>query len=130
MVRNAIQDKDYTELYVKRTVPKSDSVRSLIYEAIRPNVLFETCSPSELDEVLDIFEPCTFEMGQDVIKQGENGDTFYVVEAGELSITVAVVGEGGGGKEDDVVNMVVVRDCHVCWKSDDVVGFIDNLSLL
>ena len=98
---------------MKRDVPKSDSVRQLIYDAIRPNVLFETCTPYELEQVLDIFEPCTFDMGQEIIKQGENGDTFYVVEEGELSITVAVVGDGGGGKED-VVNMVVVRVCCNC----------------
>lgn len=82
-------------------------MRRLIYEAIQPNVLFETCSPQELNEILDIFEPVDYAKGEVVIEQGEKGDTFYVVERGELSITVAVAGDGGG--KADVVNMVVVR---------------------
>ncbi|KAL7512474.1 hypothetical protein ACHAXN_009446 [Cyclotella atomus] len=92
-VRNAIQDEDFISRYVKRSIPKSEEVRNLIYEAIQPNVLFETCTPQELGEVLDIFEPVVYGKGEKVIEQGENGNTFYVVERGELSVEVA----GGDG---------------------------------
>jgi DNA repair exonuclease SbcCD ATPase subunit len=104
--RNAIREEDYITGYVKRSIPKSDSVRNLIYDAIQPNVLFETCTPQELNEILDIFEPVNYTKGDVVIKQGENGNTFYVVERGELSITVAVAGEHGCN--GDVIDMVVV----------------------
>lgn len=80
-------------------------MRKLIFEAIQPNVLFETCTLQELNELLDIFEPVAYVKGEAVIEQGANGDTFYVVEKGELSITVAVPVDGEG----DTVNMVVVR---------------------
>lgn len=82
-------------------------MRKLIHDAIQPNVLFETCTPQELEGILDIFEPVHYTKGTAVITQGENGNTFYVVERGQLSITVAVMGEGG--TTGDVVNMIVVR---------------------
>ena len=37
-VRNAIQDEDFISRYVKRSIPKSEEVPNLIYEAIQPNV--------------------------------------------------------------------------------------------
>jgi cGMP-dependent protein kinase len=92
---------------VKRSIPKSEEVRNLIYEAIQPNVLFETCTPQELGEVLDIFEPVVYGKGEKVIEQGENGNTFYVVERGELSVEVA----GGDGMSMVVVRIACVYVC-------------------
>ena len=37
---------------------------------------------------MDVFEPCTFHVGDRVITQGDRGDEFYVVEYGELTIHV------------------------------------------
>jgi CRP-like cAMP-binding protein len=76
--------------------------------------LFETCTPQELNEILDIFEPVNYMKGEKVIEQGENGNTFYVVERGELTVEVA---PEGGGTKGDVVNVVVVRTISfVCGK--------------
>ena len=107
--RLAIQEQDHIKSYVKKSIDKSAEVRNLIYEAIQSNILFETCSRQELEEILDIFEPVRCDKGDAVITQGENGKSFYVVEKGDLSINVAVPlgGESSGNNENDVVNMVV-----------------------
>ncbi|KAL3771121.1 hypothetical protein ACHAWO_005137 [Cyclotella atomus] len=43
-VRNAIQDEDFISRYVKRSIPKSEEVPNLIYEAIQPNEIFFSSS--------------------------------------------------------------------------------------
>jgi hypothetical protein len=115
VVRNAIQEEDHIKDYVKKTIDKSPSVRKLIHDAIKPNVLFEMTTADELNEIIDIFEPCRYKEGEIVIQQGANGNEFFVVDSGELSITVAISPpEEDGGlkgafkKQHEVVNMVVV----------------------
>ena len=60
-------------------------------------MLFESNTEDELTEIIDVFEPCTFVAGEVVIQQGESGDDFYVVETGDLSITIRIADE-----EDDM----------------------------
>ncbi|KAL7548536.1 hypothetical protein ACHAWF_011822 [Thalassiosira exigua] len=97
--RGALYDKQDFGTFEKVRYEKSDAVRELIYDAVRPNVLFEHDSKDEVLQIIDVFEPREFQAGEEVIKQGDRGDEFYVVESGELSIRVTVKGEGGGGGE-------------------------------
>lgn len=96
--RNAIHEQERIDDYVKKVIPKSPDVRALIHKAIKSNVLFESNTEDELTEIIDVFEPCAFVAGDFVIKQGDKGDDFYVVETGELSITVHIAQE-----EDDMM---------------------------
>lgn len=93
--RNAIHEEEHIKDYVKKVVEKGDSMRKLIYDAIKPNVLFESNTEDELREILDVFEPCSFNAMDVVIQQGDKGDDFYVVESGELSITVHMASDDG-----------------------------------
>jgi len=86
-------DKDF----VRTTVPKSEPVRKLIYHAIKRNMLFRACSEEELQDLVDAFDSAKFEADSVVIKQGDEGDLFYVVEEGQLDILVAGAGEGASG---------------------------------
>ena len=81
--------------YVKTTVPKSEQVRNLIYHSIKRNMLFRACSEEELQDLIDAFDSANFKGDSVVIKQGDEGDLFYVVEEGKLDIMVlsADVGE-------------------------------------
>lgn len=95
-VRGALYDKQDFSSFKKVSYEKSEATRSLIYDAIRSNVLFEYDTPVEMLEIIDVFKPQTFSAGQTVIRQGDEGTEFYVVEKGELGIQVSVKGEGGG----------------------------------
>lgn len=98
--RAALYDKqDFTE-YKKTSYPKSEEIKALIYDAIRPNALFENDEETELIELVDLFKPVTKKKGQSVINEGEQGDTFYVVESGELSIQV----KSGKGKDAKMIS--------------------------
>ena len=91
--RNAFHEEENIDDYVKEVIPKDSIVRRLIYKSIEDNVLFEANTRDELSEIVDIFQPCSFEAGDVVIQQGQKGDEFYVVEKGELSVTVRIDAE-------------------------------------
>lgn len=97
-VRFALYDKpkqDFTS-FTKISYDKSPEVRDLIYNAIRPNALFEFDTREEILQIIDVFKPVSLRRGQCVVRQGESGSEFYVVESGELSIHVTVRGGEGG----------------------------------
>jgi len=93
-VRGALYDKQDFSSFKKVSYEKTDDIRSLIYNAIKPNVLFENDSKDEILQIIDVFKPQTFKKGEHVIKQGDEGSEFYVVESGSLNIHVTVKGEG------------------------------------
>lgn len=105
VIRNALHEEEHIKDYVKKDIPKSDAIRKLIYDAIKPNVLFELNTEDELEDLIDIFEARSFEAGDTVIKQGEKGETFYVVESGELSISVSVAQDDKEDSESMEVNV-------------------------
>ena len=86
--RGALYDKQDFTSYKKESYPKSEETHAFIYDACRTNALFDDNDETELVELVDLFKPIHKKKGQNVIKQGEKGDTFYVVESGELSIQV------------------------------------------
>ena len=104
VVANRAAEKDY----VKRTIPKSDSVRKLIYDAIKSNTLFRACSEEELVDLIDVFDSADYAKGLTVIKQGDEGEHFFVVEEGSLDITVRTVPEGGDGGNEVKVGVPYV----------------------
>jgi cAMP-dependent protein kinase regulator len=71
---------------VKKIVPKSESVKQLIYDAIKANILFKACSEEELDELVDVFEPREASAGSIIIREGDEGDAFYVMERGTVDV--------------------------------------------
>ena len=97
--RAAVVAKAVEKDYIKKTIPKSEDVRKLIYNAIKPNILFRACSEEELVDLVDAFSMTELKAGATVIKQGDEGEHFYVVENGELDITVRM---GKGGNEVQV----------------------------
>ena len=57
--------------------------------------LFTRIPPSNIQGLLDTLESTTFTSGQDVIRQGEPGDFYYIVQSG----TCEVLRAGSQGKE-------------------------------
>ncbi|EJK57698.1 hypothetical protein THAOC_22228 [Thalassiosira oceanica] len=106
--RNALHEEESINDYVKEVFPKDDNVRGLIYKSIEDKELFDGSSQDELSEIVDIFQPCSFGAGDVVIQQGQMGDEFYVVEKGELSVTVRVDVEHGETSVDGSFNEVKI----------------------
>ena len=91
--REAVYDKGEKVIvnassYVPKIVSKSEDIRSLLLSVVTTNILFSSYSSQEHNAICDAFESFNVEAGSFVIRQGESGDLFYVVESGALDIFV------------------------------------------
>jgi cAMP-dependent protein kinase regulator len=74
--------------------PKSSGASGRLQSALRSIILFAHLEQDELDSVVDAFFEVKKKHGETIITQGEDGDNFYIVDAGECE--VYITGEGGG----------------------------------
>lgn len=77
----------------KVVYPKTDDQAIRIREIIHGNFLFASLDEEQMGEVVQSMFEKTVEEGEDIIKQGDDGDFFYVVEKGEFDIFVTPYGE-------------------------------------
>jgi CRP-like cAMP-binding protein len=78
------QDKDY----VAKVVDKPADIRQMLLGIVSSNVLFSSYTYDEHNAIVDAFD--TKKVGTDefVIRQGESGDNFYVIESGAFDVFV------------------------------------------
>jgi len=85
--------------YVKPVHPKSDEAAAKILEIIKTNekmqVLFGHLDDAALKDVINAFYSVEVAKDENVIKQGDEGDRFYIVEDGSFDIFVARKGDDG-----------------------------------
>lgn len=101
---SAIEDEDEQDdraaYQSVRALPKlksPDEIRD-IRSAISANFLFNHLNPMQLETVLNAFQVIDVKAGQRVIQQGDVGDLFYVVSAGEYDCFI----KDGDGEEKKV----------------------------
>ncbi|XP_054708514.1 cAMP-dependent protein kinase type II regulatory subunit-like [Uloborus diversus] len=68
--------------------PKSDDQRQRLGEAVRNILLFRSLDIQQMQEVLDAMFERKVKPGDIVIKQGDDGDNFYVIDNGVYNIHV------------------------------------------
>lgn len=68
--------------------PKSDSQRKSLLEAVKEILLFRSLESEQLNEVLDAMFEKKVTPNEYIIKQGDDGDFFYVVESGIYNIFI------------------------------------------
>eukprot|EP01029_Cantina_marsupialis_P017093 TRINITY_DN383_c1_g2_i1.p1 TRINITY_DN383_c1_g2~~TRINITY_DN383_c1_g2_i1.p1 ORF type:complete len:902 (-),score=307.48 TRINITY_DN383_c1_g2_i1:1320-4025(-) len=88
------------EPFVKKSFPKDERSRVVIKKVMNSHFLFNQLRADALEEVVDAMQKVTLKRGETIIKQGDTGDNFYVVDSGEFEIfvhdkQVATVGENG-----------------------------------
>jgi len=92
--RGDIFDESFTpdakelQNFKKPLVTKSDGVVSLLEDAMHKNILFRDLSSSQLQYVLNALSKKKVKSKTIVIEQGEEGDTFYIVEKGSFRFIV------------------------------------------
>lgn len=79
-----------------RKVLMDESIqRKKLYESVLLKVpLFSTLYPYERSKIADALETCYFRDGDVIIKQGDPGDLFYIIESGEVICTKEDVARG------------------------------------
>ncbi|VEN64786.1 unnamed protein product [Callosobruchus maculatus] len=69
--------------------PKTDEQRQRLAEAVRNILLFRALDKDQMQEVLDAMFERKVQEGEIVIKQGDDGDNFYVIQNGIFHALVA-----------------------------------------
>ncbi|KAI1289351.1 cAMP-dependent protein kinase type II regulatory subunit [Halotydeus destructor] len=72
----------------KIVYPKSDEQRKRLGEAVKNILLFRALDQQEMSEVLDAMFERKVKSGDLVIRQGDDGDYFYVIEKGTYRFSV------------------------------------------
>mmetsp|Transcript_2857 Transcript_2857/g.4867 ORF Transcript_2857/g.4867 Transcript_2857/m.4867 type:complete len:350 (-) Transcript_2857:493-1542(-) len=72
--------------------PKSEASKEFLLGVMSTNKLMMMLAPSDRDQLMAALEAVTFESGATIIKQGDPGDNFYIVEDGQCDISVNGVG--------------------------------------
>ena len=72
--------------YQIKVFPKPEEARRLIHDALVPNLLFRACSSDEIYELVDVFRPKKCPRHVDIIREGSEGDGFYVMEKGQVDV--------------------------------------------
>jgi len=68
--------------------PKSDSQRKSLLEAVKEILLFRSLDQEQLGNVLDAMFERAVDKDDYIIRQGDDGDNFYVVDSGTYNIYV------------------------------------------
>jgi cAMP-dependent protein kinase regulator len=61
--------------------------RSLYQTYLSQVPMFARCTPEQLDRVAELGDAVTFAENEAVVREGEGGDTFYVVTGGKARVT-------------------------------------------
>ncbi|MCO5613717.1 hypothetical protein L7F22_067995 [Adiantum nelumboides] len=80
----------------KTVIPKSDSQMQRIRASIQNNLLFRNLDEEQEKDVLLAMKEVTCDPNTIVIRQGDQGDFFYVVESGSLDVFVKRGGAENG----------------------------------
>ncbi|KAJ0401403.1 hypothetical protein P43SY_000046 [Pythium insidiosum] len=89
---------DASSVMKRPSESKTEETARLLRKALQ-DVLFAGSSDEELDKVLLVMKRLSISVDEEVIRQGDSGDKFYVIQSGtlEVSVNTAVVGSLGPG---------------------------------
>ncbi|KAG0608341.1 hypothetical protein M758_8G098100 [Ceratodon purpureus] len=75
--------------YIPKVVPKSDDARKRIKKAIEKSYIFRGLDKDQIKTVIDAVEEEKHRPGDVIIKQGESGLNFYLIEAGSCNVYIS-----------------------------------------
>lgn len=67
---------------------KTAHEKQFILKSLQSNFVFENMAPRELDPLVMAFEKYSASRGEEIIKQGDAGDYFYILEKGRCAFQV------------------------------------------
>lgn len=103
--RNVVEDAADTEFNIDDLVTqKTDEEKASIAEAIKASVIFQNITDDQREMIFGVMEPINVKKGDWIIKQGEFGDRFYVVDSGRFEVRIANENDTNVGGEQGTTN--------------------------
>ncbi|CAK9107127.1 cGMP-dependent protein kinase 1 (cGK 1) (cGK1) (cGMP-dependent protein kinase I) (cGKI) [Durusdinium trenchii] len=90
---------------------KSPEVETLLHTALQSNILFRDLSEDQLQQILNALTSMSVAANTELIKQGDKGDVFYVVESGSFQFLVDGQLEGTCGKGNSFGELALLYNC-------------------
>lgn len=85
--RAAVYDNvDMSKPYAPKVIPKTPEISALLTRVVQQNILFRNFASEEHASIVEAFECVTAKAGEIVIKQGDSGEYFYIIEQGHLDV--------------------------------------------
>lgn len=85
--RAAVYDNvDMSKPYAPKIIPKTAAISQLLTRVVQQNILFRNFKSEEHASIVEAFECVTAKAGEIVIKQGDSGEYFYIIEQGKLDV--------------------------------------------
>ncbi|XP_011309984.1 cAMP-dependent protein kinase type II regulatory subunit [Fopius arisanus] len=81
-------EEDEEDEGVRMVHPKSDEQRQRLGESVRNILLFRALDKEQMTDVLDAMFEKHVQPGDFIIRQGDDGDNFYVIERGKFEVYV------------------------------------------
>ncbi|OQR90836.1 cAMP-dependent protein kinase catalytic subunit [Achlya hypogyna] len=78
----------FDDEYQPNTIPKPESTAALIKDALSRNALMSIISPNDIDVMTGFMVKMHFKKDDVVMRAGDSGDFFYVVESGVFDISI------------------------------------------
>jgi len=85
-------DKDDDGDFVMEVHKKTKAEVERISASMQQNFMFQNMPEEQLKKIYDCMKKTPFEADQVGIKQGDKGDSFYVLDDGELKVTILIGG--------------------------------------
>jgi CRP-like cAMP-binding protein/serine/threonine protein phosphatase PrpC len=108
-VSTTVEEDDTTD-WVMEVVPKTAEQLERIRTAVKANFLFQHLNEAQAKQVYDVMKRVAVKKGDVVIRQGDQGDWFYVVDEGEYVVTLAQ-----NGKEVEILRYTTTGGANPCF---------------
>jgi cAMP-dependent protein kinase regulator len=77
---------DVSQPYVPKIYPKNAHVSAIITSVVQNNILFRNYHADQHAAIVEGFECIHVSQGEEIVKQGDPGEFFYIIESGEMDI--------------------------------------------
>lgn len=140
IVRSIDETEDEEYIVADHLVPKSADEEARIDKAVKTNFLFQHLTTTQRKEVFSVMKKVNTTSGEYVIRQGDSGNEFYVVDNGTYDVKVAAAGsapetgatvhnyQSGGHFGELALMYAKPRAASVVATSDGLVSHTQNKS--
>lgn len=113
---------DISSDFVAPVHEKTDDEAAFIAKSLEGNFIFSDLGVAATKTLVDAFEKLHVPSSEEVIKQGEVGDYFYIIEKGSVTFTVDGSNVGTAHSGDSFGELALLYDCPraaTCNTSDN-----------